>query len=78
MELAIYIICAALGISIGFLLGRNRKKESELEAQVKILRTQCADLADTISEVSELLMEVSEEERPRLKMARSSILTFMP
>ena len=35
MEIAIYIICAALGIAIGFLLGRNRKKESELEAQVK-------------------------------------------
>ena len=39
MEIAIYIICAALGIAIGFLLGRNRKKESELEAQVKVLES---------------------------------------
>ena len=43
MEILIYILCAALGIAIGFLLGRNRKKEHELEAQAKVLEQRIAD-----------------------------------
>ena len=43
MEILIYILCAVLGIAIGFLLGRNRKKEHELEAQVKVLEQRIAD-----------------------------------
>ena len=40
MEILIYILCAVLGIAIGFLIGRNRKREHELEAQVKVLESQ--------------------------------------
>ena len=43
MEILIYILCAALGIAIGFLLGHNRKREHELEAQTKVLEQRIAD-----------------------------------
>lgn len=44
MEIVIYVICALLGIAIGYLIGRNRKKEHELEAQVKVLESRVAGL----------------------------------
>ena len=53
MEIAIYIICAALGIAIGFLLGRNRKKESELEAQVKVLESKVETADSQLLKVKE-------------------------
>ena len=53
MEIIIYLICAALGIAIGFLLGRNRKKESELEAQVKVLESQLETARLQILKISE-------------------------
>lgn len=40
MEILIYMLCAVLGLLAGFLLGRNRKREAELEAQVKVLESQ--------------------------------------
>ncbi|MBO7112926.1 MAG: hypothetical protein J6V75_03155 [Bacteroidaceae bacterium] len=63
MEIAIYIICAALGIAIGFLLGRNRKKESELEAQVKVLESK-VETADS------QLLKVKEESDKRLALSK--------
>lgn len=39
MNILFYVICVALGIAIGLLIGRNRKRESELEAQVKVLES---------------------------------------
>ena len=63
MEIAIYIICAALGIAIGFLLGRNRKKESELEAQVKVLESK-VETADS------QLLKVREESDKRLALSK--------
>ncbi len=46
MEIAIGIICAILGVAVGFLLGRNRKRESELEAQVRVLESANANLKE--------------------------------
>ncbi len=46
MEIAIGIICAVMGVAVGFLLGRNRKRESELEAQVKVLESANATLKE--------------------------------
>ena len=46
MEIAIGIICAVMGVALGFLLGRNRKRESELEAQVKVLESANATLRE--------------------------------
>lgn len=63
MEIAIYIICAALGIAIGFLLGRNRKKESELEAQVKVLESK-VETADS------QLLKVKEESDKQLALSK--------
>lgn len=40
MEIFLYILFAALGALVGFLLGRNRKREAELEAQVAVLNKQ--------------------------------------
>lgn len=40
MEILLYILFAALGALVGFLLGRNRKREAELEAQVAVLNKQ--------------------------------------
>ena len=40
MEIVIYVLCAALGVLAGYLLGRNHKKEAALEAQVKVLESQ--------------------------------------
>ena len=40
MEIVIYVLCAALGVLAGYLLGRNHKKEATLEAQVKVLESQ--------------------------------------
>ena len=37
MEIVIGVLCAALGLLAGFMLGRNHKREAELEAQVKVL-----------------------------------------
>ena len=53
MEILIYILCAALGIAIGFLLGRNRKREHELEAQVKVFESQMADAEKHLSKSKE-------------------------
>ena len=46
MDILIYIICIVLGIAVGLLIGRNRKKENELEAQVKVLESRNASLTD--------------------------------
>ena len=46
MEIAIGVICAILGVAVGFLLGRNRKRESELEAQVRVLESANANLKE--------------------------------
>ena len=40
MEIIIGVLCAALGLLAGFMLGRNHKREAELEAQVKVLESQ--------------------------------------
>ena len=40
MEIVIGVLCALLGLLAGFLLGRNHKREAELEAQVKVLEAQ--------------------------------------
>ena len=40
MEIIIGVLCAALGLLAGFMLGRNHKHEAELEAQVKVLESQ--------------------------------------
>ena len=40
METIIGVLCAALGLLAGFMLGRNHKREAELEAQVKVLESQ--------------------------------------
>ena len=40
MEIIIYVLCAALGVLAGYLLGKNHKKEAQLEAQVKVLESQ--------------------------------------
>jgi len=40
MEIVIGVLCAALGLLAGFMLGRNHKREAELEAQVKVLESQ--------------------------------------
>ena len=40
MEIVIGILCTILGLLAGFLLGRNHKREAELEAQVKVLEVQ--------------------------------------
>jgi len=40
MEIIIYVLCAALGVMAGYLLGKNHKKEAQLEAQVKVLESQ--------------------------------------
>jgi DNA recombination protein RmuC len=40
MEILIGVLCAALGLLAGFMLGRNHKREAELEAQVKVLESQ--------------------------------------
>lgn len=40
MEILLYILFTALGALVGFLLGRNRKREAELEAQVAMLAKQ--------------------------------------
>ena len=48
MEIIIDIICVALGIAIGFLLGRNRKRESELEAQVRVLESRTTSLDEQL------------------------------
>ena len=53
MEILIYLLCAALGIAIGFLLGRNRKREHELEAQVKVFESQMADAEKHLSKSKE-------------------------
>lgn len=46
MDILVYIICIVLGIAVGLLIGRNRKKENELEAQVKVLESRNASLTD--------------------------------
>ncbi len=46
MDILIYIICIVLGIAVGLLIGRNRKRENELEAQVKVLESRNASLTD--------------------------------
>ena len=45
MVIAIGVLCTVLGLLAGFLLGRNHKREAELEAQVKVLESQ-AETAD--------------------------------
>lgn len=40
MVIVIGVLCAALGLLAGFMLGRNHKREAELEAQVKVLESQ--------------------------------------
>lgn len=44
MNILFYVICVALGMAIGLLIGRNRKRESELETQVKVLESRNASL----------------------------------
>lgn len=46
MYIVVGVICAVLGIAVGFLLGRNRKRESELEAQIKVLEARNAGLSE--------------------------------
>ena len=46
MDILIYIICIVLGIAVGLLIGRNRKRENELETQVKVLESRNASLTD--------------------------------
>ena len=46
MNILFYVICIALGIAIGLLIGKNRKRESELEAQVKVLESRNAGLTE--------------------------------
>ncbi|MCQ2068481.1 MAG: DNA recombination protein RmuC [Bacteroidaceae bacterium] len=46
MDILIYIICIVLGIAVGLLIGRNRKRENELEAQVKVLESRNASLTE--------------------------------
>ena len=45
MVVIIAVLCAALGILAGYLLGRNNKSEAALEAKVKVLESQL-DAAD--------------------------------
>ena len=45
MVIVIGVLCTLLGLLAGFLLGRNHKREAELEAQVKVLESQ-AQTAD--------------------------------
>lgn len=44
MEILVYLTCALIGIFIGYLIGRNRKREHELDAQVKVLESRIASL----------------------------------
>lgn len=44
MNILFYVICVALGMAIGLLIGRNRKREIELETQVKVLESRNASL----------------------------------
>ena len=46
MDILIYIICIVLGIAVGLLIGRNRKRENELETQVKVLESRNASLTE--------------------------------
>lgn len=46
MDILVYIICIVLGMAVGFLIGRNRKRENELEAQVKVLESRNASLTE--------------------------------
>ena len=59
------MICAVLGIAVGFLIGRNRKREAQLESQVKVLESRLED-ADRrfvqLKEESESRMAKSKEE----------------
>ena len=65
MEIAIGVLCAVLGIAVGFLIGRNRKREAQLESQVKVLESRLED-ADRrfvqLKEESESRMAKSKEE----------------
>lgn len=49
MDILIYIICIVLGIAVGLLIGRNRKRENELETQVKVLESRNASLTEQAS-----------------------------
>lgn len=46
MNILIYIICIALGMAVGLLVGRNRKRENKLETQVKVLESRNASLTE--------------------------------
>ena len=46
MEFVIGILCLVIGVLVGFLIGRNRKREAELEAQVKVLESRNASLSE--------------------------------
>lgn len=65
MEIIIGVLCAALGLLAGFLLGRNRKREAELEAQVKVLESKVAGTEEQLKhskEESEGRMAKAKEE----------------
>jgi len=49
MDILIYIICIVLGIAVGLLIGRNRKRENELETKVKVLESRNASLTEQAS-----------------------------
>lgn len=46
MEIIIGIICALIGIAAGYLIGNNRKKQHQLEAQVKVLESRIVSLSE--------------------------------
>lgn len=49
MDILIYTICIVLGIAVGLLIGRNSKRENELETQVKVLESRNASLTEQAS-----------------------------
>lgn len=64
MEVLIYILCAVLGAAVGFLLGRNRKRESELDAQVKVLESK-------LETAQSQIIKTREESEQRLAESKS-------
>lgn len=63
MEILLGALYAVLGLLAGFLLGRNRKREAELEAQVKVLESK-------VSGAEEQLKHSKEESEGRMARAK--------
>lgn len=63
MEILIGIICALAGLATGWLLGRNNKRERELEYQVKVLETQIESVNSQFSAYKEESQRQTERAR---------------